>query len=148
MPVTEESLELIDTARSILIEREIRLINSRKMAIENSRNPGRNGAMYNQSATANISAATPPQATATASYDPFRRGDTKRNSLKTSISNIFKKPTGSGNSGSGKVKSVHYAFQKKIVAFFGIFFSLLTPLNHSKRFCFFWSAAAFTSFLV
>lgn len=102
LPVTEESLELIDIARSQLIDREFRIVNVRKMAIESlNRNPiSKNGVFYNQTdaitTTANLSATTPPQLTASSSYDPFRRNDTKRRSLSSSFSNIFKRPNSSG----------------------------------------------------
>lgn len=94
-------MELIDIARSQLIEREFRLVNVRKMTNESSRNPiSKNGVLYNQTdavtTTANLSATTPPQITASSNYDPFRRGDTKRRSFSSSFSNMFKRPNSSG----------------------------------------------------
>lgn len=83
LPVSEESLELVDNSRFELIDREQRLVNARKNAIEGSKNGS------------NISATTPPQLTPSSSYDPFKRGDTKRKSFSSSLSNIFKRPPNS-----------------------------------------------------
>ncbi|XP_055378728.1 FHIP family protein GJ17503 isoform X2 [Condylostylus longicornis] len=91
LPPTEDSLEIIDVARSWLIDREFRLIYARKSAVESSKNPGRNGLPYNQTTYANISSTTPPQLTPSSSYDPFKRTDSKRRSFSKSISNIFGK---------------------------------------------------------
>ncbi|XP_037025547.1 UPF0518 protein GF15501 isoform X3 [Bradysia coprophila] len=80
LPVSEESLELVDNNRFELIEREQRLVNARKNAI-----------------TTNISATTPLQLTPGSQYDPFKRGDTKRKSFSSSLSNMFKRaPNSSG----------------------------------------------------
>lgn len=88
LPVSEESLELVDNSRTELIEREQRLVNARKNAIEGSKNGGTNS---------NISAASSLQLTPSSQYDPFKRGDTKRKSFSSSISNIFKRaPNSSG----------------------------------------------------
>lgn len=85
LPVSEESLEFVDNSRFELIEREQRLVNARKNAIEGSKN----------GVTSNISSTTPPQLTPSSSYDPFKRGDSKRRSFSSSISNIFKRPPNS-----------------------------------------------------
>ncbi len=85
LPVSEESLELVDNSRFELIEREQRLVNARKNAIEGSKN----------GVTSNISATTPPQLTPSSSYDPFKRNDTKRKSFSSSITSIFKRPPNS-----------------------------------------------------
>lgn len=89
LPVSEESLELVDSSRFELIEREQRLVNARKNAIEGAKN----------GVTSNISATTPLQLTPSSQYDPFKRGDSKRKSFSTSISNMFKRAPNS----SGKV---------------------------------------------
>lgn len=99
LPVSEDSLELVDVGRFDLVEREFRLVNTRKNAVEGmTKSPARNGfASYSQTSTANISATTPPQLTASSSYDPFRRGETKRKSITSSFSSIFKRPITSNN---------------------------------------------------
>lgn len=99
LPVCEESLEHIDAGRTNLIEREFRLVNARKNAIEATKNPGQNGVKYHQTSMANISSTTPPQLTPSSSYDPFKRAETKKKSIANSISNIFRRPS-SGNSNS------------------------------------------------
>lgn len=97
LPATDESLEVIDGARSFLVDRENRLMNTRKNAIDvKAVKNGFGGA--SQIATANISATTPPQLTASSSYDPFKRTDAGRKSLRQSFSSIFKRPGSSGES--------------------------------------------------
>lgn len=100
IPTNEKSLEFIDVARSFLVDREFRLINIRRNAIEASKNTGnRNGQInssYNQTTTANLSAGSPVQLTPSSSYDPFKRGDSKRRSLTSSFSNIFRRPSSAG----------------------------------------------------
>lgn len=85
LPVNEEALEVIDHSRSQLIEREFRLMNVRKNAIEIS-----------SSSTSNISASTPVQLTPSSSYDPFKRNDNKRRSITNSFSSIFRRPSSAG----------------------------------------------------
>lgn len=80
LPMTEESLELIDNGRTFLIDREFRLINARKIALEALK-------------TSNKSASQPPQGSGLQSYDPFKRQDVKRKSGGNSILNIFRRPS-------------------------------------------------------
>lgn len=118
LPVNEDSLELIDLGRADLIDREFRLINVRKNAVEGlAPSPAKlgglktfvggtgatGGAGGSASATtmAQLSSATLPQAAASSSYDPFRRGDSKRRSITTSLSNMFKRQPSNSNSNSG-----------------------------------------------
>lgn len=111
LPVNEDSLELVDLGRADLIDREFRLINVRKNAVEGlAPSPAKQGGLKTfgagssapPSATtmAQLSSATLPQAAASSSYDPFRRGDSKRRSITTSLSNMFKRQPSGGNSGS------------------------------------------------
>ncbi|BFF94398.1 uncharacterized protein DMAD_12039 [Drosophila madeirensis] len=102
LPVTEDSLEIIDVARSSLIDREFRLVNARK-GNENSplhhhhqQQPQATPSQQQQqqqgqqrSAYATLSAATPVQATPSSAYDPFKRSDNKRKSISKSISSMF-----------------------------------------------------------
>lgn len=85
--VSEEILEVIDVARSFLIDREFRLVNARKNAIEAVKF-SRNGFNSNQAS---------PQLTPSSSYDPFKRSDSKRKSITTSFSNMFRRPSLAGN---------------------------------------------------
>lgn len=85
--VTEEILEVIDVARSFLIDREFRLVNARKNAMEAVKF-NRNGFNTNQTSS--------PQLTPSSSYDPFKRSDSKRKSITTSFSNIFRRPSLAG----------------------------------------------------
>uniref|UniRef100_U5EYG6 FHF complex subunit HOOK-interacting protein C-terminal domain-containing protein n=1 Tax=Corethrella appendiculata TaxID=1370023 RepID=U5EYG6_9DIPT len=96
----EESMEIVDTARSFLIDREIRLINTRKNAIESTKNLT-NGSGSNsqpQNIISTLSATTPVQLTPSSSYDPFKRNDTKRKSITSSFSNMFRRPGSAGSS--------------------------------------------------
>lgn len=108
--MTEESLELIDTSRSQLIEREFRLVNGRRMAIETAGSHKNGGNVMLNSVG---SATTPPQVTASSSYDPFRRGETKRRSITSSFSNIFKRPS---NAGKIMVSYILFFFSVKLTA--------------------------------
>ncbi|XP_070072044.1 FHIP family protein CG3558 isoform X4 [Drosophila takahashii] len=106
LPVTEDSLEIIDVARSSLIDREFRLANARKgnegspmhhnqqqQVVSNS------GQQQGQlrSAYATLSAATPVQATPTSAYDPFKRSDNKRRSISKSITSMFSRKSNSSS---------------------------------------------------
>jgi hypothetical protein len=73
--MTEESLEMIDTGRTFLIDREFRLINARKIALE----------ALKTNSTTNTSQLQ--------SYDPFKRQDGKRKSIGNPIMNIFRRPS-------------------------------------------------------
>ena len=83
LPSTDESLEVIDGARSFLVDRENRLLNTRKTAIDAKAVRGEFGkGTSSQMATSNVSSSTPPQLTAGSSYDPFRRSEANRKSLR------------------------------------------------------------------
>lgn len=79
LPMTEESLELIDNGRTFLIDREFRLINARKIALESLKTsktaPG-----------GNTSSQVQP-------FDAFKRQDGKRKSAGNSIMNMFRRPS-------------------------------------------------------
>lgn len=96
LPMTEESLELIDNGRTFLIDREFRLINARKIALEALK-------------TSNKSTSQPTQSPSQMqSYDPFKRLDGKRKSVGNPIMNIFRRPaaapasTSTANNQQGK----------------------------------------------
>lgn len=97
LPMCEDSLEIVDVARSYLIDREFRLINARKandnspVHIAKSTLPPQHQQqrLGQQTTFANISSTSPVQVTPSSSYDPFRRNDTKRKSISKSITNMF-----------------------------------------------------------
>lgn len=150
LPVNEESFEQIDNSRATLIDREFRLVNSRKNAIEMSKVTGQNISGFSQTSTANISSTTPPQLTPSSSYDPFRRSETNRRGLKNSISNIFrwqKSPSTPGkvfisnDSSIFPFKSWRFNLmdlkkkqQKPIVFFIKIFQIILNKIIHGDNF--------------
>ncbi|KAH8298227.1 hypothetical protein KR018_011407 [Drosophila ironensis] len=129
LPVTEDSLEIIDVARSSLIDREFRLANTRKgnegspLHHNHQQHQASNSAQQQgRSAYATLSAATPVQATPTSAYDPFRRSDNKRRSISKSITTLFSRnkqpahatapapaPAGNGSSASSGLSQI-YAF--------------------------------------
>lgn len=76
--MTEESLELIDNGRTFLIDREFRLINARKIALESLK-------------ASNMSQAS-PGASSSQSLEPFKRADVKRRSIGNPIMNMFRRP--------------------------------------------------------
>uniref|UniRef100_A0A182QZS2 FHF complex subunit HOOK-interacting protein C-terminal domain-containing protein n=1 Tax=Anopheles farauti TaxID=69004 RepID=A0A182QZS2_9DIPT len=99
LPDTDESLEIVDVARSFLVDREFRLVNMRKNAIESAAS----GKLLNgggSSMTSSLSQTTPMQLTPSSSYDPFKRQDGKRKSISNSFSNIFRRPGSVGSGGS------------------------------------------------
>lgn len=89
LPMTEDSLELIDIARTFLIDREFKLINARKIALEAFKTSSKNNSTQpsTQQATAQIQ-----------SYDPFKRLDEKRKSSGNPIMNIFRRSSGVSSS--------------------------------------------------
>lgn len=110
LPDCDESLEIVDVARSFLVDREFRLINMRKNAIESNPHSGKlllpngaTGASGPVSMTSNLSQTTPMQLTPSSSYDPFKRNDTKRKSISNSFSSIFRRPGSSASSGLAQV---------------------------------------------
>lgn len=112
LPVAENSLEIIDVARSSLIDREFRLANARKIS-ESSPHHHQHQQQHQQqlqlsssstqqqatqrSAYATLSAATPVQASPSSAYDPFRRGDNKRRSISKSITSMFSRKSNVSN---------------------------------------------------
>uniref|UniRef100_A0A182WEG0 FHF complex subunit HOOK-interacting protein C-terminal domain-containing protein n=1 Tax=Anopheles minimus TaxID=112268 RepID=A0A182WEG0_9DIPT len=100
LPDTDESLEIVDMARSFLVDREFRLVNMRKNAIESAAS----GKLLNgggSSMTSSLSQTTPMQLTPSSSYDPFKRQDGKRKSISNSFSNIFRRPGSVGSNNNG-----------------------------------------------
>uniref|UniRef100_A0A182MXU7 FHF complex subunit HOOK-interacting protein C-terminal domain-containing protein n=1 Tax=Anopheles dirus TaxID=7168 RepID=A0A182MXU7_9DIPT len=90
--------QIVDVARSFLVDREFRLVNMRKNAIESAAS----GKLLNgggSSMTSSLSQTTPMQLTPSSSYDPFKRQDGKRKSISNSFSNIFRRPGSVGSSG-------------------------------------------------
>lgn len=114
LPVCEESYEHVDAGRTNLIEREFKLINARKNAVEITKNPGQNGVKYHQTSTANISSTTPPQLTPSSSYDPFKRTDHKKKGIANSFSNIFRRPSsGNSNSSNSSGGKIHFSLNAR-----------------------------------
>lgn len=85
LPMTEESLEMIDNGRTFLIDREFRLINARKIALEALKEA-------NKSST--------PEASQLQSYDLF-----KRKSAGNPIMNIFRRPSAAPAASSSQGKT-------------------------------------------
>uniref|UniRef100_A0A1I8M832 FHF complex subunit HOOK-interacting protein C-terminal domain-containing protein n=1 Tax=Musca domestica TaxID=7370 RepID=A0A1I8M832_MUSDO len=107
LPVVEDSLEIIDVARSYLIDREFRLMNARK-ATENSPlhvAKTLSAPQQQQSTYAHLSASSPVQVTPSSSYDPFKRNDAKRKSISKSFTSMFSRKS-SATSGLSQI----YAF--------------------------------------
>lgn len=78
LPISEESLEMIDNGRTFLIDREFRLINARKIALEMLKSQN----------------ASPASSTSqNQSVEPFRRQDGKRRSFGNPITNFFRRPS-------------------------------------------------------
>ncbi|KAL7741042.1 hypothetical protein ACLKA6_013477 [Drosophila palustris] len=114
LPVAENSLEIIDVARSYLIDREFRLVNARKVSDNSPLHQQQHNNHHQQqqqhqqlannaaqqqgqqrSTYATLSAATPVQASPSSAYDPFRRSDNKRRSISKSITSMFSRRSAS-----------------------------------------------------
>ncbi|KAL9872584.1 UPF0518 protein CG3558 isoform X1 [Glossina fuscipes] len=117
LPISEDSLEVIDVARSYLIDREFRVINARKATESLPVSMAKNMNTYpslSQSVYAPISASSPVQVTPSSSYDPFKRNDNKRRSISKSISSIFNRKS-NASSGFSQI----YAFFTGSISAFG-----------------------------
>lgn len=79
LPMTEESLEFIDNGRTFLIDREFRLINARKIALETLKS--------------NKNAPPVSGTSQLLSYDPFNRTDATRRSTGNSFMKMFRRPS-------------------------------------------------------
>lgn len=112
LPVAENSLEIIDVARSSLIDREFRLVNARKISESSPHHQHQQQQLQlsssssqqqatQRSAYATLSAATPVQASPSSAYDPFRRGDNKRRSISKSITSMFSRKSNAANASNG-----------------------------------------------
>nr|XP_016945195.2 UPF0518 protein CG3558 isoform X2 [Drosophila suzukii] len=127
LPVTEDSLEIIDVARSSLIDREFRLANARKgnegspmhhsQQQQLATNSGQQQGQL-RSAYATLSAATPVQATPTSAYDPFKRSDNKRRSISKSITSMFSRKSSASSSTAPPNGSSASSGLSQIYAFF------------------------------
>ncbi|XP_058833602.1 FHIP family protein AAEL005291-like isoform X1 [Topomyia yanbarensis] len=105
LPDCDESLEIVDVARSFLVDREFQLINMRKNAIESSTGSKLqlSGGISSIPMTSGMSQTTPMQLTPSSSYDPFKRNDAKRKSISNSFSGFFRRPGSSASSGIAQV---------------------------------------------
>ncbi|XP_067641317.1 FHIP family protein GG24907 isoform X3 [Eurosta solidaginis] len=111
LPMCEDSLEIVDVARSYLIDREFRLINARKATDNSPLHIVKSGLPHQQqqqqqqrcsqqTTFGNISSTSPIQVTPSSSYDPFKRNDSKRKSISKSITSMFTRKSSGGSIGS------------------------------------------------
>ncbi|XP_073832595.1 FHIP family protein GJ17503 isoform X2 [Musca autumnalis] len=108
LPVVEDSLEIVDVARSYLIDREFRLMNTRKANEHSPLHVAKSltaATTAQQSTYAHLSANSPVQVTPSSSYDPFKRNDAKRKSISKSFTSMFSRKS-SATSGLSQI----YAF--------------------------------------
>jgi hypothetical protein len=102
LPMTEDSLELIDVGRTFLIDREFKLINARKIALEALKSTNRNNASQPSSSQSN-------QQSNLQIYDPFKRQDEKRKSSGSSIMNIFRRSSAAvTNSANANMQGIFF----------------------------------------
>lgn len=100
LPANEESLELIDIGRTFLIDREFKLINARKVAVE---------ALKGNAVPTGAAAGGSSQMQ---SYDPFKRQDSIKRKMTNPFSSMFSRKTPVAQN-AGKISVEDY---------FGIFF--------------------------
>lgn len=88
LPAHEESLELIDIGRTFLIDREFKLINARKLAVE--------------ALKGNTTQTTSGGTSQMQSYDPFKRQDSIKRKMTNPFSNMFSRKTTATPQNAGK----------------------------------------------
>ncbi len=89
LPCSEESLELIDIGRTFLIDREIKIINARKIALDALKGANKGATLGAQPSTSSGSSSNQQVSI----YDPFKRQE-KKKTLGDTFSNIFRRPSG------------------------------------------------------
>uniref|UniRef100_A0A6B2EI34 FHF complex subunit HOOK-interacting protein C-terminal domain-containing protein n=1 Tax=Phlebotomus kandelakii TaxID=1109342 RepID=A0A6B2EI34_9DIPT len=94
LPVDNETLEIVENAKTFLLEREYRLVNQRKNTIDS--NAQSIDGNHGTSATTTV---TPLSSL----YDPFKRQDSTRKSIRKSFSSIFRRPSASGSSSGNNI---------------------------------------------
>lgn len=85
LPVDSETLEIVENAKAFLLEREYRLVNQRKNTIDTN-------AQTIDHSTSTTTTVSPMSSL----YDPFKRQDSTRKSIRQSFSSIFRRPSASG----------------------------------------------------
>lgn len=85
LPITETTLDYVEIAKSYLIEREHRLTNARKNAIDANKQNNRSIANNAQL-----------QLTPSSSYDPFNRNERTKKSLTNTLNTFFRRPNSAG----------------------------------------------------
>uniref|UniRef100_A0A1L8DAT4 FHF complex subunit HOOK-interacting protein C-terminal domain-containing protein n=1 Tax=Nyssomyia neivai TaxID=330878 RepID=A0A1L8DAT4_9DIPT len=90
LPVDNETLETVENAKAFLLEREYRLVNQRKNTIDSNA----------PSPDASIATTTGPMSSL---YDPLKRQDSTRKSIRQGIANIFRRPSASGSSSGNNI---------------------------------------------
>ncbi|XP_055716920.1 FHIP family protein GA25918 isoform X3 [Phlebotomus papatasi] len=92
LPVDNETLEIVENAKAFLLEREYRLVNQRKNTIDT-----------NAQITDHSTSATTTVSPMSSLYDPFKRQDSTRKSIRQSFSSIFRRPSASGSSSGNSI---------------------------------------------
>lgn len=98
LPLSEESLELIDIGRTFLIDREFKIINARKIVLEAHKSPNKSSTQNQPSGS---SSSTNSASSQLGIYDPFKRQE-KRKTLGNTFSNMFRRPSASSGHNQGK----------------------------------------------
>lgn len=107
LPLNEDSLELIDIGRTFLIDREFKLINARKIALEALKSSNKISIASQATSQTNNSQVS----SLSSSYDPFKRHDEKRKSSGNSIMNIFRRTSATPSSSSNNQGEIFFKFQ-------------------------------------
>jgi Family of unknown function (DUF5917) len=97
LPMTEDSLELIDIARTFLIDREFKLINARKIALEALKTSSNKASSTQISSQGNSL-----QSNSSQSHDLLKRQtEEKRKNTGNSIMNYFRRTSAASNNNQG-----------------------------------------------
>ncbi|XP_070498664.1 FHIP family protein AGAP011705 isoform X2 [Chironomus tepperi] len=130
LPFTEDSLELIDIGRTFLIDREFKLINARKIALESLKTSGKGTSTSQQS----TSQSGHIQASHLQAYDPFKRQDEKRKSSGNSIMNIFRRtPATPSSSSQNNNSSINSATNQAHTSGFAQIYGFLAGIATNLR---------------
>ncbi|GAB0095647.1 UPF0518 protein GG24907 [Sergentomyia squamirostris] len=113
LPVDSETVEIVENAKAFLLEREHRLVNQRKNTIDTNAQPPSVPPLSSSDGTPSSSSPA-TSSPLTSLYDPFRRQDSNRRSIRQSLSGIFRRPSASAVAGIIQLKSFFLVALKQL----------------------------------
>lgn len=127
LPLSEESLEMIDIGRTFLIDREFKIINARKIALEAHKSPSKSATInVLPSSSGNASNSSTAQVSI---YDPFKRQE-KKKTLGNTFTSMFRRPSAQSQ---GEFFGIFYFLTRFWSLKLVINLKLLGPVEHKNR---------------